>query len=273
MDLKTLQNTPPWEWPGDAGELFLQVLRNDQADGTDRVIAAELAGDLVVMNDDLAAALLSIVESGVESEDLRCTAAIALGPVLEQADTEGFDDPDPDEVPITEQTFDKIQELFRKLYMDAGVPKHVRRRILEAAVRSPQEWQKDAVRAAYSSGDEDWRLTAVFGMQYVSGFDGQILEALEDANHDIHYEAVRAAGRGEVGAAWPHISALVTSRKTEKWLLLAAIEAVASIRPKEVDIIADLMDSEDEDIAEAAEEAMVMAKVYAKLEDDEDDES
>lgn len=270
MDLKTLQDIPPWDWPNDADEMFLRTLRDDQADEADRLVAAELAGDMTVVNDELAAALLSVVQSGVESEDLRCTAAIALGPVLEQADTDGFEDPD--DVPITKQTFQTIQELLHNLYTDAAVPKHVRRRILEGAVRSPQEWHKDAVRAAYASDDADWRLTAVFGMSYVQGFDAQILEALEDANPEIYYEAVRAAGRQAVDAAWPHIRALVISKKTEKSLLLAAIEAVASIRPKEAGILADLMDSEDEDIADAANEAMVMAKVCADLEDLEDDE-
>ena len=61
-------------------------------------------------------------------------------------------------------------------------------------------------------------------------------------------------------AAWPHISALVTSSNTEKFLLLAAIEAVASIRPEEAGmILVDLTDSDDEDIVEAAHEAMTMA--------------
>ena len=117
--------------------------------------------------------------------------------------------------------------------MDASVPEDVRRRILEASVRAPQDWHQDAIRAAYASDDDAWRLTAVFCMRFVRGFDEQILEALDSENPDIHYEAVCAAGSWEVDAAWPHITALVTSRKTEKSLLLAAIEAVAaSVRTK-----------------------------------------
>jgi uncharacterized protein (UPF0147 family) len=41
-------------------------------------------------------------------------------------------------VPISEQTFRKAQETLHKLYLDAGLPKNVQRRILEAAVRAPQ---------------------------------------------------------------------------------------------------------------------------------------
>ncbi len=111
MDLKTLKDTPPWDWPEGAGKMFLEILRDDQADESDRLLAAELAGDFTVINDDLVDALLSILLSGVESEELRCKAVISLGPALEHAETDGFEDPS--DVPITEQTFHMIQESLR----------------------------------------------------------------------------------------------------------------------------------------------------------------
>jgi hypothetical protein len=49
----------------------------------------------------------------------------------------------------------------------------VRRRVLEASVRAPQDWHQEAIREAYSSGDESWRLTAVFCMRFVRGFKDQ----------------------------------------------------------------------------------------------------
>jgi hypothetical protein len=273
MDLKTLKDTPPWDWPEGAGKTFLGILRDGQADESDRLLAAKLAGDFTVINDELVGALLSILRSGVESEELRCKAVISLGPALEHAYIDGFEDPG--DVPITEQTFHGTQESLRKLTMDGDVPKNVRRRILEASVRAPQDWHQDAVRAAYSSDDEDWKLTAVFSMRFVRGFDEQILEALESANPDIHYQAVCAAGNWEVDAAWAHITALVTSKETEKPLLLAAIDAVASIRPQEAGVIlVGLTDSDDEDIVEAAHEAIAMAEGQSYDEyDDDDDES
>jgi hypothetical protein len=98
-------------------------------------------------------------------------------------------------------------------------------------------------------------------MRFVRGFDVQIREALDSANPDIHYEAVIAAGNCGVDAAWPHAAALVTSGKTEKSLLLAAIDAVASIRPHDApELLADLADSDDEDIADAVHEALAMAE-------------
>ena len=267
IDVKVLRDIPPWEWPEGAGKMFLDILRGGQAAEADRLLAAELAGDFTVINDELADALLSILRSGDESEALRGQAAISLGPVLEQADMDGFEEADG--VPIAERTFHRIQESLRKLYRDADVPREVRRRILEASVRAPQDWHPDAVRAAYGSDDEVWRLTAVFCMRFVRGFDEQILEALDSRNPDIHYEAVCAAGAWEVDAAWPHIAALVTSEETDKPLLLAAIEAVASIRPREAaEILDDLTDSDDEAIVEAVSEAMTMAEGLA-YEDDE----
>jgi hypothetical protein len=272
MNLKTLKETPPWEWPEGTGKRFLSILRNGKAKESDRLLAAELAGDYTVINDELAHALLSILGSRDEQEELRGQAAISLGPALEQADTFGFEDAD--DILVSEDTFRSVQEELRKLYMDLDTPKEVRRRILEASARAPQSWHENAVRAAYSSRDEDWKLTAVFCMRFIRGFDDQILESLNSKNEDIHYEAVCAAGNWGVDAAWPHIAALVGSEKTDKDLLLAAIDAIAIIRPEEAsEILVDLTHSDDEEIVEAAYEAMAMAEPWEDEEDeDEEDE-
>jgi len=271
MDVKALRDIPPWEWPEGAGEMLLDILRGGQAAEADRLLAAELAGDFTVINDELVDVLLSILRNGDEPQTLRGQAAISLGPVLEHADIDGFEEAD--DVPIEERTFHRIQDSLRELYTDAGTPKDVRRRILEASVRASQDWHREAVRAAYSSGDEAWRLTAVFCMRFVRGFDEQIVEALDSRSPDILCEAVRAAGAWEVDAAWPHIAALVTSRETDKPLRLAAIEAVANIRPREAaEILDDLTDSDDEDIVEAVSEARLGIDQMAEGLSDEEDE-
>ena len=156
--------------------------------------------------------------------------------------------------------------------MDEDVPKEVRRRIVEASVRAPQDWHQDAIRAAYSSDDENWKLTAVFSMRWIRGFDDQILEALASADPEIHYQAVCAAGNWEVDAAWPLVVGLVNSEATDKPLRLAALDAVASIRPQEAGaILVNLTDSDDEDIVEASYEAMAMAEGLPDEELDEDE--
>lgn len=272
MDLKTLEAIPPWEWPQDAERMILDILRNVQADPPDRLLAASLAGDSVDINDELAGALLAILQNDNESEELRSLAVISMGPALESAFMDGFDDPD--EVPITESMFRSIQETLHRLYRDARVPRKVRRRILEASVRAPEDWHKEAVRAAYRSNEEDWKLTAVFCMQYIDGFDEQIFESIDSKNPDILYEAICAAGNWEIDAAWPHIEALIRSNQTEKELLLAAIDAAVMIRPEEAaEILEPLTDSDDEDIVDAAYEALAMAGEFWDDEDDDEDDN
>ena len=267
MDLKILQDTPPWDWPRDAGKRFQRILIDRRADASDRLVAAGLAGDLTVINDELADSLTAIVLSPDEPEQLRASAAISLGPALELAETYGFEDPD--DVPITQPTFRNIQESLQKLYFDDSIPKDVRRRTLEASVRAPESWHQNAIRAAYSSGDKDWMLTAVFSMRWVRGFDDQILEALKSTDPEIHYEAVAAAANWGLAAAWSHVVALIHDSSTPKHLLFPAIDAVASIRPAEARrILADLAHSDDEEIAEAADEAIGMAETTPHEDDD-----
>ena len=272
MDLKTLLETPPWEWPKNAAKEFHRILTDHHATESDRLVAAGLAGDLTVMNDDLADALMQILSSPDESEPLRAASAISLGPVLEQADMGDFDELD--DVPISEQTFQQIKSLLHRLYLDASIDKEVLRRILEASVRAPADWHRDAIRKAYASTDRDWKLTAVFAMRWVSGFDDQILTALNSSDAEIHCEAVQAAGNWEVSAAWPHVVTLVNDAATPKPLLLAAIGAVGSIRPREAgEILRKRARSDDPEIAEAIEEAMLMAEGISDEEDFEEEDA
>ncbi len=274
MNLETLQNTPPWDWPNDAAKVIEKILVDNGANESDRIVAAGLAGDYAVINDELATVLLTVLRDAGQPEQLRAKAAISFGAALEQADLDEFDDPD--SVPISEDMFHNIQKSLHVLYRDETNPKEVRRRVLEASVRAPEKWHPDAIRTAYSSGDKEWVLTAVFSMQWVRGFDDQILEALESTDPLIRLEAVEAAGNWEIGAAWSHIAKLLKDPHTPKDLLIAAINA-SNIRPREArEILKDLRDSDDEEIAEAAYEAMMMATAmenpYEDSEDEEDEE-
>jgi hypothetical protein len=201
MDLKALKDTPPWDWPAGTAEKLVNVLRDEQAIESDRLLATDMAGDFTVVNDELVEALLSILRNSEESKQVRARGAISLGPILEYAETEGLDDAS--DVPISRRTFQEIQELLHQLYGDAHIPKEVRRRILEASVRAPREWHENAVRSPYSSGDDLWKLTAVFCMHFVRGFDEQIVEELDSMNPDIHLEAALAL---EVHLVYPRLA-------------------------------------------------------------------
>jgi hypothetical protein len=109
MNMKNLTNIPPWEWPSNADKLILDALRNNQADASERFFAVELAGGSTVICDELAEMLLAILADSREPDDLRGRAAISLGPALEYADIEDFEDPE--DVPITEPMFHRIINL------------------------------------------------------------------------------------------------------------------------------------------------------------------
>jgi hypothetical protein len=270
MDIHKLYDLPPWEWPENVESTIIELLQNAQADTEARLLAAELAGDYTNMNDSLADALLTVAVKATESIELRGAAVIALGGALEHAYTMGFEDED--DILLTENGFHHVISTLHQLFLDEDVPDDVRRRVLEASVRAPQDWHDEAVRQAWHRGGR-WRLTAIFCMRFICGFDQEILEALEDDHPRIRYHAVCAAGVWEVDEAWSQIFDLLTSDDTDKELRLAAIDAVASIRPVEAaDILNELTASEDDDIVDAAYEALAMAGIIAELEEEDDDD-
>ena len=196
-NLRQIYDTPPWDWSKTAESLFLAALQDPDADEADRLLAAEMAGNFVIINDELAETLLDIVEDSHESEELRSRAVISFGAALDYIyfDMEEFADVNEySDFAVTKAMYQRIIKSLQKLYFDGTVPELVRRRILEASIRSPQVWHPGAVRAVYQSGNANWRLTAVFCMTYLKGFEQEILEALQSKVPDIKYHAVQAAG-------------------------------------------------------------------------------
>jgi hypothetical protein len=258
MDIKMLGEAPPWEWPEDACAVFLKVLTDRRSDEADRCLAARLAGDCCAVNDELAEALLGVLGSADEPDELRCRAAIALGPALEQADTYGFEDPE--DVLVTEPLIERVAGTLEALFRDDDLPKDVRRRVLEAAVRGARDWHSEAIRTAYTSGDHSWKLTAVFCMRHVGGFDEEIVAALSADDDAIRREAFLAAGAWGIKAAWPRVAAVLEADHPDRDLLLAAVEAAGGIGTTEArEAIAGLLSHDDEDVVSVASEAVAMA--------------
>ncbi|MCA9625922.1 MAG: HEAT repeat domain-containing protein [Myxococcales bacterium] len=249
---------PAFDLPEGVKEEALRVLAHEGSPDVERRIAAELLGDMSLVDDEVVELLLTILDRGDFSDELRCQAALALGPVLEAVDIDGFDAFEPP--PISEGIFRRIQAALEKHYADNAIPKIVRRRVLEASVRAPREWHRQAIAAAYARRDRDWKVTAVFAARWVDGLEAMILEALESEDDEIRYQAVCAAGNWGIEAAWPQVSPILDLEQVERRLLLAAIEAVASIRPEAaVEVLGDLVTSDDEEIADAAQEAIMLS--------------
>ncbi len=263
-ELQKIYSTPPWDWPETAATLLLVTLQNSTADKADRLLAAEMAGDFVVINDDLAVALLKIVEDSQESEELRSRAVISFGVALEYIYTdmdEFTEDDEYNDFAVTEQMYQRIIESLQKLYFDGTVPEIVRRRTLEASIRSPQAYHSGAVRAAYQSGEKNWLLTAVFCMHYIQGFQLEILEALQSKDPELKYQAIQAAGNWGLTESWPDIRDVLSNQDAETNLLLAAIDAAVNIGHHEaMAVLSELLDrsSDNDDIIDAIHEALAM---------------
>jgi len=254
MKFEALKTTPPWEWPDGADRTILSALQNSSAKPEDRELAAEMAGDSVVVNPVLIGALLEITGTPSEDEDLRSACIMALGPVLELLDMGDLED----QKELRDCAI-RIPEILQTLHLDTGQPTILRRRALETSVRLDQDWHSDAVTVAFNSGETDWRRTAVFAMRFVPGFGNQILESLSSDDADTEFQAVCAADAWQIDQAWSHVLNLARDNETEKYLRMAALEAMASIRPDEAaGIIVELGEFEDEDLNDLANEILGM---------------
>ena len=256
--LDLLEGLPCWEWPENAGDAVKRAL--EKGDSDERIRAATLAGELVVMDDELAGLLLGIVEDRNAEPELRARAAIACGPALEDGDLVGYDDdldPGFDARVLSEGAFRRVCQALRRVYEDSKAPSDVRRACLEAAVRAPQDWHAKAVEQARASSAHDWQVTAVFCMGHLPGFDDALLEALQSADPDLLREAVRAAGLRGLDPAGPRLRALAEASDTDRATRLEAISALAYVpsEPAE-ELLTSLTRSSDLELAEAAQEAL-----------------
>ena len=212
-------------------------------------------------DDELAEELMRLLLED-PSEEVRARVPIALGPTLELCWDEIVDGrlPPPSDwgsAPLTQKVYDRLIETLRRLYLDGTTPELVRRRVLEGAVRSPQPWQEKATAAAFGSEQESWRITAVFCMGHLRGFDDQIVEAFDSGSEAVRCEAIRAAGRRGVKRLAGALVALAGDPGADLDERVAAIEALPSFElPGTSDLLEELTADPEEAIAEAAEEAL-----------------
>jgi hypothetical protein len=254
MKLEALKKSPPWEWPPNAGKLILQVLQDTKATDTERTLAAEFAGDPVVVESILVEALLEIIANPDETVRFRSGCTMALGPVLELLDMGDLDDDEE-----LRRCASQIPEILQPLHFDTNAPDILRRRAIETSVRYEQDWHAKAITGALDSGKTDWRRTAVFAMRFVPGFEKQILEALSSEDEDTEFQAVCAAEVWQIDAAWDHVVNLACSAATEKYLRMAALEAMSSIRLTEaIRILMEMDDFEDDDLLDIVNEILRM---------------
>lgn len=259
-DLRTLESIRPDDWSTEsserAREILLDVLVDEHAMESDLYSAGTVLSHFPRVDDRWAENLLSVVRDRDMSCEARVRATIPLGPVLAAANAEGFDDDG--YAPVAGAVYYSMQSALYDVYADTSTPDIVRRRALEAFAHAPELRLEHAVRAAYASNDDDWRVTALRCMFHHDGFEKEILESLHSESLDIRSEAIRAAGPCGLQEAWPYIRAVMNEpARAYKPLLLAAIESSGHIRPEEArPLLDDLVSSDDVDIARAAEQSL-----------------
>lgn len=212
------------------------------------------------MNDGMAEAIAAIALNG-DSETLRENAIVALGPVIEECGDEyhfgSEEDQDAELGPsVSRATFESVVQRIRGIYSDPAQPVLLRRRAFEVLVRDPEAWHAAEIRTLLASDDPDWRLTAIFAMGMVPGFDKELVALLETSTGVHLAEAVRAAGQMEVIDAAKRVRALAASDETDHDVRLEAILALPGVDDDAYDLLDELSASEDEEIAEAADEAL-----------------
>jgi len=262
QDVKTLGELPFWEWPPDGIEIVERALAS--ADPDDRLAATELSH--VLMDDALADTMLRMITED-PSVEVRAAAATALGPALEEADIYEID-ADTD-CALSREAFERVRRALKRLYHDAREPDLVRRRVLEASVRSRMSWHAGAVRGAWLSDSDAWRTTAVFCMGFVPDFEDTILEALESDDPALRFEAVRAAGLREIERAGKRIVAILRNEDEDNDVKLVGIEALPRIDPSlALRVLPPFARSTDPELAELAELALREAAMWQSLDDE-----
>ncbi len=246
----------------------------------ERVRFATLADISDEVDDEIAGEMERLLRED-ESDDVRARAAIAFGPTLELCSYELDDEgrlPPPggyDDAPLTQEAYDRLTETLRRVFMDGANPELVRRRVLEGAVRSPQPWHEKAAAAAFRSDEEPWRITAVFCMGYLGGFDDEIATAFESGSELVRFEAIRAAGNRGIKRLAGRLLALAEDPAADLDERLAAIEALPNMEhPGTFELMDELCADPDEGIARAAEEALEEVSMLAMAEEmlgDDDD--
>lgn len=270
------ETPPPLDSFDDTSREFVAALRSDDPDV--RAIAIDEVSPVV--NDPLARELLRFVRDPERGEQERGRALIALGPALEECSLEedieaGLEAAAPDaedwwEAPLSAIGYRELTEELRRIYHDGSLPKLVRRRALEAAVRAPRDWHREAAATAWRSGDPEWRVTAVFAMGHLQGFQDEIIEAFRGEDPALRGEAIRAAGRSATGEVLAEeLLALAADRVARREHRLAAVEALGELQAGEAsDLLAELQDDPDPEIAAAALEAAEEVDLWSSLEEE-----
>lgn len=207
------------------------------------------------LDDELAGEFVRLLRSGRDSAlalEILELLARELDSGLHGADLgedDDLDDPDDDEDAIalpglSARGLLALQDFLRAYYHDEKREPHLRRKALEAAVCAPpaspeaagsqEAWQTAAVRECWSRPEPEWRVSALFcmGQLFPVDFADEIQEGLGESLDALRLAAITAADARDLGELGPAILEIAADPEAEIPVRLAAIEALASLRPR-----------------------------------------
>ncbi len=172
-----------------------------------------------------------------DSPDVRAEAATALGNFVYLGELEE----------LSEKALHAVEAAL--LYVAAGSDEAlVRRRALEALGYSSRKEVAPLIQAAYTSGKEDWLVTALFAMGRTGSenWHEKVLSHLDDERPSVAIEAIAAAGELEIKQAAPRLLEMLGNDDED--IVDAAVWSLSQIGGDNVrEAIEQLLDSVDED--------------------------
>lgn len=181
------------------------------------------------------------------SDDVRAAAALSLGRFLLLGEYDQL------EHSIARRIENALLDAYHVNDQDAWV----RRRVLEALANSSNEELPDMIQTAYEDDDEIMRIGAVFAMGRSADpmWHPIVLEELGSSDNAMLLEAVRASGELQIEEALPDLIRLLSDEDVE--IRDEAVWALGRIGGREARrALEACVASSDEDLSEAAEEAL-----------------
>jgi HEAT repeat protein len=182
-----------------------------------------------------------------KAEIVRAAAARGLGNFVLRAEMGKLHSPLPE----------NLVEALLARYNDVGEDEEVRRHALESVAYATDERVHGAIDRAYHDGDHDMRASAVFAMGRTADktWERIVLQELQSKDAAMRYEAANAAGELALHDALPMLGELVHDADLD--VRQSAVWALGQIGGKEArHILATILESDDEALHEAAEDAL-----------------
>jgi hypothetical protein len=196
---------------------------------------------------DLAFRLIEMLH-GDPSAEVRAAAATGLGSFLWLAEIEELD----------ETLALEVRQALELCIASEQEPIEVRRRAVEAIAFINDDVVKQIIDRAYADEDPLMRISAVFAMgRSADHFWAETVQAeLYSDSAAMRYEAVRACGEIELKRATPNLIRMAYDGRDPQLQLIAvwALGKIGGDRARNT--LAELMESDNEDLAEAAGDAL-----------------